>query len=273
MFKNFVTLGIVIVFFTACEEVIDVDLNYSSERLVIEGHINWIKESQKTEQFILLSKTSPYFDNLREAASGAKVQITDLKNNIFEFTEKENTGIYYPLDTIPYNVGNELTLEILYENQQYIGSEILHPVASIYKIEQDSIPFFGSVRTQIEAYCIDAKDEDNYSYFEFLSERLEDMFEYNVYRDAFSNGSEYYGVVLNGSLEKNDTVRIRQYSLSKTAYQYWYLIILQNTQQGGPFQTNPANLNGNMINITRSENNPLGYFRVSEVSEIIYTVK
>ena len=73
MFKNFVTLGIVIIFFTACEEVIDVDLNYSSERLVIEGHINWIKESQKTEQFILLSKTSPYFDNLREAASGAKV--------------------------------------------------------------------------------------------------------------------------------------------------------------------------------------------------------
>jgi len=273
MFKNFVTLGIVIVFFTACEEVIDVDLNYSSERLVIEGHINWIKESQKTEQFILLSKTSPYFDNLREAASGAKVQITDLKNNIFEFTEKENTGIYYPLDTIPYNVGNELTLEILYENQQYIGSEILYPVASIYKIEQDSIPFFGSVRTQIEAYSIDSKKEDNYSYFEFLSDRLDDMVEYNVYRDDFSNGSEYYGVILDGDLEKNDTVRIRQYSLSKTAYQYWYLLILQNTQQGGPFQTNPANLNGNMINITRSENNPLGYFRVSEVSEIIYTVK
>ena len=205
MLKKFVSLGSLIILFAACEELIDVDLNYSSERLVIEGHINWIKENQKTEQFILLSKTSPYFDNLREAASGAKVQIRDLKNNLFEFTEKSDSGIYYPLDTIPYNVGNELTLEILYENQQYIGSEILHPVASIYKIEQDSIPFFGSVRTQIEAYCIDAKDEDNYSYFEFLSERLEDMFEYNVYRDAFSNGSEYYGVVLNGSLEKNDT--------------------------------------------------------------------
>ena len=179
MFKKLVSLGIVIIFFAACEEVIDVDLNYSSERLVIEGHINWIKESQKTEQFILLSKTSPYFDNLREAASGAKVQITDLKNNIFEFTEKENTGIYYPLDTIPYNVGNELTLEILYENQQYIGSEILYPVASIYKIEQDSIPFFGSVRTQIEAYSIDAKDEDNYSYFEFLSDQLSPRKVYN----------------------------------------------------------------------------------------------
>ena len=273
MLKNFLSLGIVIIFFAACEEVIDVDLNYSNERLVIEGHLNWIKESGQTEQFIALSKTSPYFDNLREAASGAKVQITDLKNNIFEFTEKENTGIYYPLDTIPYNVGKELTLEILYQNQQYIGSEVLYPVASIYKIEQDSIPFFGNVATQIEAYSMDEKNEDNYSYFEFLSDRLDDQVEYNVYRDDFSNGSEYYGVILDGDLEKNDKVRIRQYSLSKTAYQYWYLLILQNTQQGGPFQTNPANLNGNMINITKSENSPLGYFRVSEVSEINYIVK
>ena len=60
--------------------------------------------------------------------------IEDIKNE--PVTEKENTGIYYPLDTIPYNVGKELTLEILYQNQQYIGSEVLYPVASIYKIEQ-----------------------------------------------------------------------------------------------------------------------------------------
>jgi hypothetical protein len=124
----------------------------------------------------------------------------------------------------------------------------------------------------LEAYSIDDENEDNYSYFEFKSERLE-LTEYNVYRDDFSNGSEYYGVLLNSDLEKGDSIRFRQYSLSKIAYQYWYLLILQNTQQGGPFQTNPANLNGNMINLTKPENNPLGYFRVSEVSEINYIVK
>ena len=273
MFKNYLFLGITIIFFAACEEIIDVDLNYSNERLVIEGHLNWIKESGQTEQIIVLSKTTPYFESIREAASGAEIQIRDLKNNIFEFAEKGNSGIYYPLDTIPFDIGNKLTLKIRYENQQYIGSEVLYPVASIYKIEQDSIPFFGNVATQIEAYSMDEKNEDNYSYFEFLSDRLDEQVEYNIYRDDFSNGSEYYGVILDGDLEKNDAVRIRQYSLSKTAYQYWYLLILQNTQQGGPFQTNPANLNGNMINLTKPDNSPLGYFRVSEVSEINYIVK
>jgi len=273
MFKKFVSLGIIIIFFTACEEVIDVDLNYSDERLVIEGQLNWIKETQGTEQIIKLSKTTPYFETLRIPANGAEVQVYDGENNIFEFIEKDNSGIYYPLDTIPYKIGTELTLKIHYENQQYAGSEILYPVASIYKIEQDSIPLFGNVATQIEAYSIDPKDEDNYSYFEFLSDRLDEKVEYNFYRDDFSSGSEYWGVILDGDLEKNDTIRIRQYSLSKIGYQYWYLLIIQNTQQGGPFQTNPANLNGNMINITKPKNSPLGYFRVSEVSEINYVIK
>lgn len=272
MLRNIFFLGIAIIVFTACEDVVDVDLNYSNERLVIEGTLNWIKESQQTEQLIVLSKTTPYFENLRIPATGAEVQITDRNNTIFQFTEKDKSGIYYPIDTIPYDIGNELTLQISYEGQQYSGSEVLNPVASIYKIEQDSIPFFGNIATQIEAYSMDAEDEKNYSYFEFLSDRL-DAPEYNIYRDDFSNGSEYYGVLLNSDLEKGDRIRFRQYSLSKTAYQYWYLLILQNTQQGGPFQTNPANLNGNMVNLTNPENSPLGYFRVSEVSEINYTVK
>lgn len=272
MFRNTLFFGIVIALFTACEKVIDVDLNYSNERLVIEGKLNWIKESQQTEQLIVLSKTTPYFENIRIAANGAHVQVRDDNANVFEFAEKNKSGIYYPLDSIPYNIGNKFTLQIRYEEQDYLGSEILNPVASIYKIEQDSIPLFGNVATQIEVYSIDAEDEDNYSYFEFLSDRL-DTPEYNVYRDDFSNGSEYYGVLLDRDLKKGDSIRFRQYSLSKTAYQYWYLLIQQNTRQGGPFQANPANLNGNMVNLTKPENSPLGYFRVSEVSEIKYVVK
>jgi len=35
----------------------------------------------------------------------------------------------------------------------------------------------------------------------------------------------------------------------------------------------PVNLNGNVINLTNPNANPLGYFRASEVSEVIYIVK
>ena len=158
MLRTSLFIGFCIILFTSCEEVRDVELNYSNERLVIEGHLNWIKENNQTEQLIVLSKTTPYFENRRIPANGAQVQIRDQQNNIFQFTGSENGGMYFPLDNI--------------------------------------------------------------SSLQFLS---------------------------------------------------W--VILQNTQQGGPFQTNPANLNGNMINLTKPENNPLGYFRVSEVSEINYIVK
>ena len=272
MIRKTFYFGILLLHIFGCEKVVDIDLNYSDERLVIEGHFNWIKETKQTEQYIILSKTTPYFQNFRIPANNANVIVRDNENNIYKFSEIDNTGKYYPLNTIPLDIGVELTLQISFENQDYIGSEILNPVASIYEIKQDSISFFGSLATQLEAYSIDNENEDNYSYFEFTSNRLETP-EYNIYRDDFTNGSEYYGVLLNSDLKKGDSIRFRQYSLSKTAYHYWYLLILQNTQQGGPFQTNPANLNGNMINLTKPDNSPLGYFRLSEVSEINYTIK
>jgi hypothetical protein len=265
-------LVLTVTLFASCEDVIDVDLNYSSERLVIEGQLNWIKETQQTEQRVILSKTTPYFENLRIPANGAEVQVKDEQNNTYQFMEQGNSGTYFPLDTLPFKLGSELTLEIRFEDQKYRGSEVLNPVAAIYEIKQDSFAFFGSTATQLEAYSVDPEDEVNFSFFEFVGDRLNEP-EYNVFRDDFSNGSEYYGVLVNGDLEKGDSIRFRQYSLSKTAYQYWYLVFIQNTQQGGPFQTNPANLNGNMTNLTKPENSPLGYFRVSEVSEVHYLVK
>ena len=51
------------------------------------------------------------------------------------------------------------------------------------------------------------------------------------------------------------------------------LLVLQNAQQGGPFLPPPVNLNGNIFNATNLENKPLGYFRISEVSQLHYVVQ
>ena len=79
--------------FSSCEDVVEIDLNYTNERLVIEGQLNWIKETKKTEQLITLSKTTPYYENIRIPASGAEVFIKDEQNNTYSFKEKENTGL------------------------------------------------------------------------------------------------------------------------------------------------------------------------------------
>ena len=257
---------------TQCEDPIEVEVNDSTQRLVVEASINWIKETRQPEQEVVLSLTNSYFSDGTIPASGATVSISDQNGTVYSFNEVENRGKYLPIEPIPYNINEEFKLNIRFEGQDYTGVESLIAVASIDSITQKTIFFFGEDRLQFDAYSVDPANERNYTFFEFMSDRLEAT-EYNMYRDDFTEGNLYNGFLFGTDFEENDSIRFRQYGISKRAFNYWNLLIIQNTQQGGPFQTTPANLSGNMINTTNPENYPLGYFRVSEVSEILYRVK
>ena len=157
-------------------------------------------------------------------------------------------------------------------DRYYSGKESLISVSDINRVEQEEVDFFGRESIQLQANSLDPLEERNFSFFEFKSDKLKKT-EYSIYRDDFSNGTEYYGFLLSNELEPGDKVQIRQYGLSNIAYNFWYLLIFQNTEQGGPFQTTPVNIIGNMVHESNSKLNPLGYFRISEVSEILYTIK
>ena len=50
-----------------------------------------------------------------------------------------------------------------------------------------------------------------------------------------------------------------------------FILLQQNSEEGGgPFETQPAAVRGNCINQSNPERFPLGYFRLSEVDEIMY---
>jgi hypothetical protein len=42
---------------------------------------------------------------------------------------------------------------------------------------------------------------------------------------------------------------------------------------GGPFETQPATVRGNVVNETNPDNFPLGYFRVSERDTLMYIIQ
>ncbi|MDC3034567.1 DUF4249 domain-containing protein [bacterium] len=270
MKKLLLVLLINLIFFS-CEDVVEISLNDSKEILIVDAYINWIKETNKTEQKVNLSLSSPYFEKTYQPATGASVYIEDEYGKIYHFTE-EKSGNYIPIDTIPYDTENSYTINIEYKNQTFTGKESLRTVSSINRIEQESVELFGNEAVQLEAYCFDPIDENNYSYFEFSSTEL-DFPEYNIFRDDFSSGGEYYGFLLDSELKKGDRVKIRQFGLSNFGYNYWYLLILQNTQQGGPFVGTPVNLKGNIVNLKNTNENTFGYFRMSEVSEIVYVIR
>ena len=63
--------------FIGCEDVIDVDLNKSEPKLVIDASIKWEKGTTGNEQTIRLTTTGDYFNNTVHVANGAVVTVTD----------------------------------------------------------------------------------------------------------------------------------------------------------------------------------------------------
>jgi hypothetical protein len=60
---------------------------------------------------------------------------------------------------------------------------------------------------------------------------------------------------------------VRQYSLSDKSYEYWLQVQRQNQESGGIYETQPDRIPGNIHNVDDPDEEVLGYFNISDVSE------
>lgn len=256
----------------ACEDVIDVKTPTEKPRLVIDASINWIKGTTGADQTIKLTLTAPYFNNSVPPANGAQISVTDSNNQLFDFIEDGQTGIYKNNDFIPV-IDETYTLTIIYQNETYTATETLKSVANIDYIDQNDTGGFSGNETELKAFYKDPADEENYYFFEFISD-IPVIPSLEVYKDEFTNGNEMFGFYTEEDLTTGDSVTIRNHGISEQFYNYMFVLLRQNNEEGGgPFETQPATVRGNCINQTNPDNYPLGYFRASQVDEYVYTVK
>jgi hypothetical protein len=256
----------------SCEDVINVDLNQAPPKLVIDASINWFKDTPGNDQNIKLSLSAPYFDTMIPPANGAQVYITDNSNNIFDFIESENTGVYSNSTFIPV-INETYTLTILYQGDTYSATETLKSVVPIEYIEQNDQGGFTGEETELKAFYTDPVDEENYYFFEFISD-IPEIPTLEVYEDLFTNGNLIFGFYTEEDLSTNDVVLIRNHGVSRQFYNFMFILLQQNSEEGGgPFETQPATIRGNCVNQTNPEKFPLGYFRLSEVAEFVYVVE
>lgn len=76
-------------------------------------------------------------------------------------------------------------------------------------------------------------------------------------------------------LQHRYSILVRQYSISKGAYQYWESLKKNNQESVDLFGRQPANVKGNISNVNDSTEQTLGYFSVSSVNSkriMIYSV-
>lgn len=255
-----------------CEDVIDVDVPTSEPRLVIDASINWFKGTPGNEQVIKLTLTAPYFDDSVPPANNAQVFITDENNIVYDFIENGDTGLYENSNFVP-NINSNYNLNIVYNNETYEATETFLAVPEFQYVEQNLEGGFTGEETELKAFFTDPADEENYYFFEFIPS-IPVIPTLDTFKDEFVNGNLIFGFYVEEDLEPGDEVIIRNYGVSERFYDFMFLLLQQTSEGGGgPFEVQPATVRGNCFNRTNPNNYPLGYFRLSEVSEIIYTVE
>ena len=265
--KRIVLLLFVFVLATSCEDVIEVDLNTSEPRLVIEANINLLKDGTSNAT-VTLTLTAPFFDNQIPVVNDASVVITADNGMVYSFTSVGN-GLYES-SLIPQSDVNYF-LEIIYEGETYAASEQLVSVSSLEFVEQNDGGGFSGEDIEVKAFFTDPLGLGDHYFFEGISERgivLDTFF------DEFFDGNQLFGFYRVDDVVAGDVVTFNLYGVDEQFYNFMFVLLQQNSDQGGgPFETQPATVRGNIINQNNIDNYPLGYFRVSEVSTLTYIVE
>ncbi len=251
-----------------CEDVVDVDLNEGESRLVIEASIIWKKGTDGKNQQIRISRSTPFYESDMPGVEDAEVLIISKDGQEFNFSSNGN-GIYSTSNFDPV-IGKQYTLQVHYENELYEATEELKPVVEIDSIVQSKTGGFAGEDYEIKAYYSDPIATEDYYLFKFQNESLF----LEIYEDEFTNGNTIFGYFSDEDIERNDEILIEMEGISKAYYDYLFILRSQiGTNQGGPFETMPAMVRGNIVNSTDQENYPFGYFRLSESDQETYTVQ
>lgn len=258
----------------SCEDVIDVPLKTAEPRLVVEASINIEKGNQSNYQTIKLSSTTSFYNQIIPSVSDAIVFITNSQNQVFNFIENENNlGIYECFDFVS-NVNETYTLTVIYDGQTYNATQTLIAVPEINRVEQDVFNSFGGESIEVKFFFQDDASSNDFYLIEFFhdSALLKD---YGVLTDRFFQGNEMFGLFISDEIEAGEILDMKVYSISETFYNYMSILlsISGSGGGGGPFQTPPATLRGNIVNQTNFDQYALGFFRVSEFDARVYEIE
>jgi hypothetical protein len=254
----------ILMIFSSCEKVIEVDVPSIEPKLIIDASFEvYFDENPVTAKTVVtLTESADYFDETIPVVSDATVFLTNLSNNtIINFSDANADGNYMP-DTnfIPAdNIEYELT--VIHNNETYKGKATKVKSTPIINVKQGDGTLFSGNEVEINVKIQDEVGLENYYFFDFSNNN------YTVIEDRFFDGQEYEvpNFYAEDDLILPTAVNIKMLGISKAYFTYLRILLSQSGEGGGgPFETAPTSLLGNMINTTDDSNFPLGYFHISE---------
>ncbi len=245
----------------SCTERVDIDLDQTYVRLVVEGYITPDQE----KQWIKLTKTSDYFyNNLPPSVSNAQISVM-AGDSVIVFTEDPNfKGLYYPPQSFVGKTETTYSLEIMLEEP--INNSLLYQSEETmpHLTDQlDSITLEYNPRWErwlVHLYAWEPPTTDYYLFNALSNGKLltDSISRKRVSEDKLYNGSYTNGSVVQilnkGEVNPGDTVTL---VLSNITKQYFDFIVgvQEEIQAKNPLFSGPA------VNVSSNiDNNASGYF-------------
>lgn len=269
MMKKILIIPALILFiFTSCEKVIDVNLPTIEPKLIIDAsfEVFFDKNPVTANTTVKLRLSADYFDDEIPTVSNATVFLTNLTNNtIINYVDANTDGNFEPITPFIPSDNTEYELTVIYDNETYKGKATKVKSTPFTNVIQGEETLFTGKETEVEVTFKDAPIVENYYLFNF------DKNLFLPIDDRFFNGSDYNFSFFydEDDVTLPETVTIKIGGITKEYYTYFEILISQSESNGGgPFETAPSSLLGNMINKTNEKNFPLGYFHISESDTI-----
>ena len=248
----------------SCEDFIEVEVQNTTPRLVIDAQFNmYTKEQQlRLEGGVRLSFSANYFDEELPVVKDALVTITHLNSGLeYPLLFDESIGMFVP-DKIDFltDFNSKYELSVLHQGQAYTGSTVFVPVPPILKAVQGTKTLFSGDETEIILSFQDFSEREDFYLYDFGQEI------YRPIEDRFFQGEEFVfsHFYSSGEVKVGDIITIKAHGVEEQYYNYFNLILTLTDSNGGPFQSLPASSRGNILNVTQPDNYPLGYFLISE---------
>jgi|TARA_B110000238_G_scaffold196947_1_gene238601 hypothetical protein len=254
------------IFLFSCEEVVQIEVPSGTPKLVIEAlfevHFDDVPVTAQT--IVKLRLSADYFEEEIPLVTNAIVSLKNLPNNsIISFQDEDLDGNYLPLSTFIPEDDIVYELSVTYNNEVFKGKTVKTKTPKFIRVEQGTKTLFSGKETEVIVEFSDDELQENFYLFDFSN---------NLYlsiEDRFFNGSDYNFSFFyqEDEIEIPSDVLIKMAGVSKDYYTYFRVLTSQSGQSGGgPFQTTPSSLLGNIVNTTDATNFPLGYFNISETT-------
>jgi len=262
----------ILAFLTSCTQKIDLKLDDSQSRLVVDATI-----APEASMIKLTRSTAYFYNEPSPKIVNATVSISDGITKIpCAETQAGISGIYLPDSSFHGIAGRTYALSVALKEPiagkaVFSSSCYMPDVVKLDSISTDFNPNYQGIELwQIKVYAQDPPEEGNCYLFQYYRNDIlisDSIFKYSIQEDKYFNGKYVEGApvfYIDNShswetLHKGDRVKVKMSSITREYYNF-----IMQVQQSGfniPFFTGPpANVKGNI------DNGAIGFFTIYKSS-------